>query len=167
MNKEIMFRIVRIVLVITFLLFASSVRGIAKESYADANKIKESLSASLQVVKLSDGNLTSAPISDEEAIKNDGYKIKITNLGDEDKNFTIALINNLSEEDSISYSDIRYQIKKDNVVVALGNLDNSGYLYTDTLKSSCYSNYEINFWIDEDVHSGLSGKMFSSEIAII
>ncbi|MGN0992569.1 MAG: hypothetical protein ACI4PE_01320 [Bacilli bacterium] len=168
MDKEIVFRVVRIFLVIMFVLFVSSVRNITKESYEDANKIINSLNASLQVVKLSDGKIIGMPLSDEDAIKNDGYKIKITNWGYKDKKFTIALINDLEDNSkSISYTDIRYQVKKDNVVVATDNLDSSGYLYNDALASSHYSNYEIKFWIDEDVKTDLNGKMFSSKIAII
>lgn len=168
MKKEVLFRVFRIVLVILFLLVASSVRNVTKESYEEAYKIKESLSASLQVVKLADGDIFGMPLSDEEAVQNKGYKIKITNSSNHDKTFTIALISNVkNKEDAISFSDIRYQIKKDNKVVITSNLDENGYLYNDTLKSSSFCNYEIKFWIDEDVNTNLDGKTFSSKIAII
>lgn len=168
MDKEVLFRVVRIILVILFVFFVSSVRNVTMESYEDANKIVNSLNASLQIVKISDGKIIGMPLSDEDAIKNDGYKIKVTNWGKRDKKFTIALINDLDDNsNSISYTDIRYQVKKDNVVVVTDNLDSSGYLYKDTLSSSHYSNYEIKFWIDEDVKTDLNGKKFSSKIAII
>lgn len=168
MKKEVLFRVFRIVLVILFLLVASSVRNVTKENYEEAYGIMESLTASLQVVKISDGHMIGAPVSDEEAIKNDGFKIKVTNNGKRDKTFTIALINKFkNNEEAISYSDIRYQVKKDDKVVVTSNLDENGYLYSDTLKSSSFCNYEIKFWIDEDVNTNLDGKTFSSKIAII
>lgn len=168
MKNEVLFRVVRIILVILFLMVASSVRNVTKESYEEADKIKESLSASLQVVKLADGNIIGTPLSDEEAVQNKGYKIKITNSSDKDKTFTLALINNLkNKEESISYSDIRYQVKKNNKVVITSNLSENGYLYNDILNSYDVCDYEIKFWIDEDVNINLDGKTFSSKIAII
>ena len=168
MKNEVLFRVFRIILVILFLLVVSSVRNVTKESYEEAYGIMESLTASLQVVKISDGHMIGAPVSDNEAIKNDGLKIKVTNNGKGDKTFTIALINKFkNNEESISYSDIRYQVEKDDKVVVTGNLSENGYLYNDTLKPSSACYYEIKFWIDEDVDITLNGETFSSEIAII
>ena len=68
-DKEVLFRVVRIILVILFVFFVSSVRNVTMESYEDANKIVNSLNASLQIVKISDGKIIGMPLSDEDAIK--------------------------------------------------------------------------------------------------
>lgn len=155
-------------MVVLFVLVASFLRNGVKDSYEEASNITNSLGASLKVAMLEEGNVKSVPLSDKEAVQNKGYKMKITNSSDMDKNFSIALINNLSDmENTISFSDIRYQVIKDNKVVVTSNLSENGYLYNETLKSFGVSTYEIKFWIDKDVKTSLSDKKFSSKIVII
>ena len=170
MKREIVYRLLRILTVITFLIVASSFRSVVHESYEDASKIREGIGANLQVAQISSAinQKNSMPVNDEVGSKEDGYVFKITNTSSKDKEFTFALIDDgVLEEEKLPYENIRYQIIKDGKVVVTDNINKSGYLYKDSLHGKTESVYEVKFWIDIDSGEEIFGKRFSSKIALI
>lgn len=168
MKKEIIHRLTRIIIVITFLIVASLARNITFESYEEASKITNSISNSLKVVKLQNSDTKNIPASNKQTSQNKEYKLKISNTNKQDKTFTIALINNIdNKENKIPNKVVKYQIIKDNKILITDNLKENGYLYKETLKGEKTSTYEIKFWIDKNIKTDLNNKTFSSKIALI
>ncbi len=156
MDKEIKKRLTRIILVILFLLIASSLRTITKESYQNASIFKENLSTSLQMINL----------TNEEQKPNIGtYTIKITNPQDEEKNITLKLIED--ENNTLPYKYVNYEIIKNDKKILAKSINKNKILLEDTLTNKEESIYKIKFWIKEDAASKIDGTQFMSKIIVM
>lgn len=168
MKREIVIRITRIVLILTFLLVASFSRQITYESYEKVNDFRESVQANIQIVNMEKGVIPNHPVSDKQGTQSDGYKLEIKNYALKSKTFTFTLINNIQDENtSVPFDNVKYQILKNGKILTTDKVSETGKLYVETLKENETSNYEIKFWITNDSDTDLNNKKFSSKIALI
>ena len=170
MRREVIFRITRILLVILFLLLATSLRTVTKESYSDIDSIRKSIGTNLQVMALTNGvnKPSSLPTSDEEGAIEEGYKFKVTNYSNLNKDFKMVLVNTIKDENKmLPYSSLRYQIICNDEVIVTDNIPDNGVLYKGNINGKENKVYEVKFSIDEDAGSEIYGKQFSSQIALL
>ena len=127
MKNDTRFRITRIILILCFLLVGTYLRNNLIENYQNADKITNNITNNLKVENI------------ETKQEEEGYILKITNYGNKEKNFTIALITDQNNK--------------------------QGYLTNQTLKDDQTSIYKIKFWVDQNKNN-INGT-FSSKIALI
>ena len=151
MKNDTRFRITRIILIICFLLVGTYLRNNLIENYQNADKITNNITNNLKVENI------------ETKQEEEGYILKITNYGNKEKNFTIALITD--QNNTIPNENIKYTVIKDDKVIITDNLNKQGYLTNQTLKDEQTSIYKIKFWVDQNKNN-INGT-FSSKIALI
>lgn len=151
MKNDTRFRITRIILIMCFLLVGTYLRNNLIENYQNADKITNNITNNLKVENI------------ETKQEEGGYTLKITNYGNKEKNFTIALITD--QNNTIPNENIKYTVIKDNKVIITDNLNKQGYLTNQTLKDEQTSIYKIKFWVDQNKNN-INGT-FSSKIALI
>lgn len=151
MKNDTRFRITRIILIMCFLLVGTHLRNNLIENYQNADKITNNITNNLKVENI------------ETKQEEGGYTLKITNYGNKEKNFTIALITD--QNNTIPNENIKYTVIKDNKVIITDNLNKQGYLTNQTLKDEQTSIYKIKFWVDQNKNN-INGT-FSSKIALI
>ena len=134
-----------------FLLVGTYLRNNLIENYQNADKITNNITNNLKVENI------------ETKQEEDGYILKITNYGNKEKNFTIALITD--QNNTIPNENIKYTVIKDDKVIITDNLNKQGYLTNQTLKDEQTSIYKIKFWVDQNKNN-INGT-FSSKIALI
>lgn len=150
MKNDTRFRITRIILILCFLLVGTYLRNNLIENYQNADKITNNITNNLKVENI-------------ETKQEEGYILKITNYGNKEKNFTIALITD--QNNTIPNENIKYTVIKDDKVIITDNLNKQGYLTNQTLKDEQTSIYKIKFWVDQNKNN-INGT-FSSKIALI
>ncbi len=150
MKNDTRFRITRIILIMCFLLVVTYLRNNLIENYQNADKITNNITNNLKVENI-------------ETKQEEGYILKITNYGNKEKNFTIALITD--QNNTIPNENIKYTVIKDDKVIITDNLNKQGYLTNQTLKDEQTSIYKIKFWVDQNKNN-INGT-FSSKIALI
>lgn len=150
MKNDTRFRITRIILIMCFLLVGTYLRNNLIENYQNADKITNNITNNLKVENI-------------ETKQEEGYILKITNYGNKEKNFTIALITD--QNNTIPNENIKYTVIKDDKVIITDNLNKQGYLTNQTLKDEQTSIYKIKFWVDQNKNN-INGT-FSSKIALI
>ncbi len=151
MKNDTRFRITRIILIMCFLLVGTYLRNNLIENYQNADKITNNITNNLKVENI------------ETKQEEEGYILKITNYGNKEKNFTIALITD--QNNTIPNENIKYTVIKDDKVIITDNLNKQGYLTNQTLKDEQTSIYKIKFWVDQNKNN-INGT-FSSKIALI
>ena len=151
MKNDPRFRITRIILIMCFLLVGTYLRNNLIENYQNADKITNNITNNLKVENI------------ETKQEEEGYILKITNYGNKEKNFTIALITD--QNNTIPNENIKYTVIKDDKVIITDNLNKQGYLTNQTLKDEQTSIYKIKFWVDQNKNN-INGT-FSSKIALI
>ena len=151
MKNDTRFRITRIILIMCFLLVGTYLRNNLIENYQNADKITNNITNNLKVENI------------ETKQEEEGYILKITNYGNKEKNFTIALITD--QNNTIPNENIKYTVIKDDKVIITDNLNKQGYLTNQTLKDEHTSIYKIKFWVDQNKNN-INGT-FSSKIALI
>ena len=151
MKNDTRFRITRIILILCFLLVGTYLRNNLIENYQNADKITNNITNNLKVENI------------ETKQEEEGYILKITNYGNKEKNFTIALITD--QNNTIPNENIKYTVIKDDKVIITDNLNKQGYLTNQTLKDDQTSIYKIKFWVDQNKNN-INGT-FSSKIALI
>lgn len=151
MKNDTRFRITRIILIMCFLLVGTYLRNNLIENYQNADKITNNITNNLKVENI------------ETKQEEEGYILKITNYGNKEKNFTIALITDQNK--TIPNENIKYTVIKDDKVIITDNLNKQGYLTNQTLKYEQTSIYKIKFWVDQNKNN-INGT-FSSKIALI
>ena len=151
MKNDTRFRITRIILIMCFLLVGTYLRTNLIENYQNADKITNNITNNLKVENI------------ETKQEEEGYILKITNYGNKEKNFTIALITD--QNNTIPNENIKYTVIKDDKVIITDNLNKQGYLTNQTLKDEQTSIYKIKFWVDQNKNN-INGT-FSSKIALI
>ena len=134
-----------------FLLVGTYLRNNLIENYQNADKITNNITNNLKVENI------------ETKQEEEGYILKITNYGNKEKNFTIALITD--QNNTIPNENIKYTVIKDDKVIITDNLNKQGYLTNQTLKDEQTSIYKIKFWVDQNKNN-INGT-FSSKIALI
>lgn len=151
MKNDTRFRITRIIIIMCFLLVGTYLRNNLIENYQNADKITNNITNNLKVENI------------ETKQEEEGYILKITNYGNKEKNFTIALITD--QNNTIPNENIKYTVIKDDKVIITDNLNKQGYLTNQTLKDEQTSIYKIKFWVDQNKNN-INGT-FSSKIALI
>ena len=167
MNKEVKFRIKRIISVSIFLIVATIL-------WMDTNKVNSKSLAlynnmgKLNFVELSDGvNLQNAqPVDDEQGLLNDSYKFAIVNHNNTNESYAVYFINELDDGvKQLPYSCIRYQVVKNNqVFIPATTLMDDGKLFTDNVMIE--NNYELKFWISNSCGNEIMGSSFNAKVAL-
>lgn len=148
MEKEIVFRVCRIIFVILFLVVVVFLRKNVLESYSDVRETVNSLSNSLKVIDVSQSN--------------NKYTLTVINYGFETKKFTILLASD--EKSTISNDKVNYTLVRNGEQVMTSKLNDDGQIAKDVLEVNQTSTYEIKFWLDDDFEN--YGK-FSSRLVLI
>lgn len=149
MDKEICYRLFRIILVVFIFLCFIFLREVVKESYVEANEIENNMNNSLVMEKV-----VYLENEVDDSLKYYSYSFKVTN----DSSI-------LKKGDIVFSSDeflkqIKYQVLKDNKVLKNGSLKEDDILYSLNLNAKSSGIYEVRFLIDEnDNIDNLNGKI--------
>ncbi len=156
MKKDIIYRLIRIVLVFIFLVVFSTVRADVKERYDAAQKYMDSMPTFI-VTEL--GSNTSK----EYGLRQE-HSIEVKNVTSKKQNVSFV-IKNTNEE--FPYDYLNYTILKDGEVVKTGVVTTNNSLYEAELVGNETNVYDIVFTMDmEDIYS-LGGVSMSCEIEFI
>ena len=143
MNKEIMFRLFRITLMIIFLLFVSFLRNDVKESYKSADNIIASM-PSFVVTSLDNKVDNNSGLVEE-------HVVKIKNFANTKKDISFVL-NDTNE--SFPYNYLNYTITKNDILVKEGIVHKNEPLYKEKLSKNESSVYKIVFSMTkEDIYN--------------
>ena len=146
MDREVRYRLFRIILVIFIFLCFTFLRESVGESYVEAREVESFLSKPLVMEQVA--TLESKINTD---LKYYSYSLKITN---EAAIFRSGDIIFSSDGD---FGKVKYQILKDDTVVKTGVLKNNHVLYTLDLNPNSSDIYEVRFLIENS--SSLNGEI--------
>ena len=154
MKKEIVYRVVRIMFVITILLLGSFLRNDVKESYKQSKDMLNNLTTSLQLTKINE------KILNKNNILTSSYYLEVSNSTNIEKPFSFIVT---KENEKKAYETIKYQIIKDNELLEEGYL-NKETIYTGVKKPNSEDVYEIKFLIDKSI---IKEENFLAKITLI
>ena len=146
MDREVRYRLFRIILVIFIFLCFTFLRESVGESYVEAREVESFLSKPLVMEQVA--TLESKINTDSKYYS---YCLKITN---EAAIFRSGDIIFSSDGD---FGKVKYQILKDDTVVKTGVLKNNHVLYTLDLNPNSSDIYEVRFLIENS--SSLNGEI--------
>ena len=146
MDREVRYRLFRIILVIFIFLCFTFLRESVGESYVEAREVESFLSKPLVMKQVA--TLESKINTDSKYYS---YSLKITN---EAAIFRSGDIIFSSDGD---FGKVKYQILKDDTVVKTGVLKNNHVLYTVDLNPNSSDIYEVRFLIENS--SSLNGEI--------
>lgn len=146
MDREVRYRLFRIILVIFIFLCFTFLRESVGESYVEAREVESFLSKPLVMEQVA--TLESKINTDSKYYS---YSLKITN---EAAIFRSGDIIFSSDGD---FGKVKYQILKDDTVVKTGVLKNNHVLYTLDLNPNSSDIYEVRFLIENS--SSLNGEI--------
>ena len=158
MKKEIIYRIMRILLVITILLVGSFLRNEVKESYEMNENIIKQLSTNLELTKLDE------KIISQNSKLTSSYILEVKNNTDIEKDFSFEILSEENNINCINYDNVKYQVLKNNIVLKEGSLKDTNNLYNGVQKANSKEIYQINFLIDK---SNTTNKKFLAKITLI
>lgn len=156
MEKEIMFRLFRIIMVIVFVLILSVARNNVKASYDTANKIKNDM-PSFVVTPVSNYVDMSSGFTEEHSVD-----IKNVTNTKQDVSFVLD-----DENGNYPYNYVTYTIMKDNQVVKKGVVIKDKVLYKDILLSNENNLYKIVFKVSQKTINNLGGISISAKISFV
>lgn len=151
MDREVCYRLFRIVLVLFILAVLSFLRTGVQESYVEAREIENSLINPLVMEEVSSNDLI---------INNDdywSYKFKISNNSSLNKKALLVF----RSGDTIS---INYQVLEENKILKTGNLEDDNVLSSLEIESNSYVIYEVRFFVNDN---NSSKQSLNGEIALI
>ena len=158
MKKEIIYRIMRILLVITILLVGSFLRNEVKESYEMNENIIKQLSTNLELTKLDE------KIISQNSKQTSSYILEVKNNTNIEKDFSFEILSEENNINCIDYDNVKYQVLKNNIVLKEGSLKDTNNLYNGVQKANSKEIYQINFLIDK---RNTSNKKFLAKITLI
>ena len=156
MKKEILYRVFRIILVISFVAFFSMIRNNVKASYEDANKIINSMPG-FTVTQI-DNNIDKSCGLKEE------HSVEIKNVMNKKQNISFILQNT---NEAFPYNYMNYTIMKDNKVVKEGIIKEEGTIYKATIDKNEDSVYKIILTMSRDDIIALGGISTYAEFTFI
>ena len=156
MKKEIAYRVFRIILVIIFVVFFSTVRNSIKASYTEASTIIDSMPG-FTVVEL-DNNIDKSTGLREE------HTVQIKNVSHKKQDVSFVLNNT---NDAFPYNYMNYTIVKNNKVVKSGLIRKDEVLYKDEIKANINNSYKIILNISQEDINALGGVSISAQILFI
>lgn len=106
MKKEIIYRIMRILLVITILLVGSFLRNEVKESYEMNENIIKQLSTNLELTKLDE------KIISQNSKLTSSYILEVKNNTNIEKDFSFEILSEENNINCIDYDNVKYQVLK-------------------------------------------------------
>lgn len=151
MDREVRYRLFRIVLVLFILAVLSFLRTGVQESYVEAREIENSFINPLVMEEVSSNDLV---------MNNDNswsYKFKISNNSSLNKEALLVF----RGDDTIS---INYQVLEEGKVLKTGNLEDNNILLSLEIDSNSYAIYEVRFFVNDNNNSKQS---LNGEIALI
>ena len=152
MKKEIIYRIMRILLVITILLVGTFLRNEVKESYEMNENIIKQLSTNLELTKLDE------KVISQNSKQTSSYILEVKNNTNIEKDFSFEILSEENNIKCIDYDNVKYQVLKNNIVLKEGSLKDTNNLYNGVQKANSKEIYQINFLIDK---SNTTNKKFS------
>ena len=158
MKKEIIYRIMRILLVITILLVGSFLRNEVKESYEMNENIIKQLSTNLELTKLDE------KIISQNSKLTSSYILEVKNNTNIEKDFSFEILSEENNINCIDYDNVKYQVLKNNIVLKEGSLKDTNNLYNGVQKANSKEIYQINILIDK---SNTTNKKFLAKITLI
>lgn len=144
MKKEIVYRIIRIIFVIVFVVCLSIVRNDVKASYERANEITKQM-PNFVVTPLNNSIDKSSGLKEE-------HSVNIRNVSN-DKQDVSFVLNNANED--FPYDYMNYTIVKNNKVVKKGIIKENETLYKDKISSQKNNSYKIIFSISQNTINSL------------
>lgn len=144
MKKEIIYRIIRIIFVIVFVMCLSVVRNDVKASYERANEITKQM-PNFVVTALDNSIDKSSGLKEE-------HSVNIKNISN-DKQDVSFVLNNVNED--FPYDYMNYTIVKNNKVVKKGIIKENETLYKDNISSQKNNSYKIIFSISQNTINSL------------
>ena len=130
MKKEIIYRIMRILLVITILLVGSFLRNEVKESYEMNENIIKQLSTNLELTKLDE------KIISQNSKQTSSYILEVKNNTNIEKDFSFEILSEENNINCIDYDNVKYQVLKNNIVLKEGSLKDTNNLYNGVQKQT-------------------------------
>lgn len=160
MKKEIIYRLVRIMLALFILITFTLMRENTKESYEQIEK--SNLLNNFQIT-----NLTNVINQKEEKQENEknSYTFQIKNMETKPRKITFKIENN--GETQVNNKYVKYQIIKDNKEVITASINDEQILYEETIQKFTTHTYEIKFWIETNQINNLEGESFNAKLKII
>ena len=169
MKREILYRSIRIFVLLLFVFITYILRLDLDTAYASSIDFLNSYKNQVELVDLSDGiNLVNAyPVKDEVGLRNDGFKFKVINNTDNARLVRIYFNNTYEVVDErLDYSNLRYIVYKNGEVFKnCSTLNDEGILFEDTILEE--SDYEVKFWISYDSGFEILDKKFVGKITLI
>lgn len=156
MNKEIIYRLCRIVLVIVFVVFFSFIRDNTINNYALADSMMSTI-LHFKVTQL-DSNIDRTNGLKEEHI------VKIENYSKTKQDISFIL---KDDNNSFPYNYMNYIIVKDNSIVKTGIIRKNEILYKTTIDSKDIDMYNIILSISQEDINTLGGVNISAQISFV
>ena len=156
MEKEIIYRVVRIVIVSVFLVFFSFLRQDVKERYDEANSLMEKMPGF--VVTEVDSN-----VSNNNGLK-EKHRVRIKNVSGKKQNVSFVIKN---VNDSFPYDYLNYSVLKNGKIISKGLVTSDDVFYTEKISIRENSIYEIIFSIDLETIYELGGVSMSGVLEFI
>ena len=156
MKKDIVFRVFRIIFVISFLIFASFVRNDVNQNYENANKIIASM-PSFTVTTLNSYVDTSNGLMEK-------HEVEIKNVSNRSKNISFVL-NNVNE--GFPYDYMNYTIIKNNKVMKKGIVKKGKPIYKEKLTRNENSVFTIIFSMSKEDVYNLGGVSVDAKLIFI
>lgn len=145
MNKEIKYRLTRVILVISFLIITIFLKNNINQKYNNNMNIYHSLLNNLEVI-----NLTK-PYTNKSINQESVYNLKVINNSNYSKNVTISLTEDKNNTIDLSY--VNYEVIENNKLLKAGTITNNK-LYTGKITKHKESTYQIKFWVDDKIKQG-------------
>lgn len=156
MKKEIIHRLLRILLVIVFVVLLSTVRNNTMNNYALANSVMNSM-PNFKVTEL-DNNIDKTYGLREE------HSIKIENYSKSKQDLSFVLKDTNAD---FPFGYMTYKIIKNNTVVKTGIVRKNETLYKTTIDSKATDMYNIILSISQEDINTLGGVSISAQISFI
>lgn len=155
MKNELLFRLVRIVLVIIFVIFLSVIRNNVKASYESAETIMNNMPGFL-VKSIGDSVDKSSGLREE-------HDIIIQNVSKKKQNVSFILD---ASNDGFPYEYTNYTIIKNGTVVKTGVVRKNEILFKDKIGFD-YNSYKIILNISQESINYLGGVYMDAQISFI
>lgn len=147
-KREIVGNIVSIVSALVFLVVGTLMWYNLHINYKDANEVLNNANKYYVLDSLNLDNITKT--NDKNINKIESYKFDVINIYDENRRFSLNLVNDLSKN-SISNNYIKYMIKKENGTYSeIRSLNMDGIIYIDDLLPNEIVSYEIKLWVSDN-----------------
>lgn len=174
-KKEIRGRIISIISVSLFLIFATAFIYIPKQanlmsSFAFLQNVQN-----FYMKELSSGILmhNATPTKDESAMKNSPYIFQVVNNSNKDITYQIVFKNNEEKAKTkgmevLPNRYLRYSlISGSKTIVKPSTLSDDGVLYETTIKANSTETFDFRMWLSYYADNGAMNKIFIGKVELV